>query len=59
MFNKIINYLKDSLVELKKISWLSWQETLNLTINIILFTITFVIIYWLFDLLLLRIIFIK
>jgi preprotein translocase SecE subunit len=59
MFNKIINYLKESLVELKKISWLSWQETLNLTINIILFTITFVIIYWLFDLLLLRIIFIK
>jgi preprotein translocase SecE subunit len=59
MLNRILNYLKESITELKKISWLNWKETLILTINIVLFVFLFVIIYWLFDFILLKLIFLR
>lgn len=59
MVNKILTYIKESIIELKKVSWLNWKETLTLTINIFLFSFLFVIIYWLFDFVLLKIILIR
>ncbi|MCS7184053.1 MAG: preprotein translocase subunit SecE [Patescibacteria group bacterium] len=59
MSNKIIIYLKESFGELKKVNWLTWKETLILTINILLFSALFLIIYWVFDFFLLKIIFIN
>ncbi|GIW66446.1 MAG: hypothetical protein KatS3mg095_0344 [Candidatus Parcubacteria bacterium] len=59
MTKNILNYIKESFNELKKINWLSLTETINLTLNIILFVIVFALIYWLFDFILLKIIFIR
>lgn len=51
---KLIDYLKKSYNELKKVNWLSREETLNLTLEVIGFSVLFVIIYGLVDSLLVR-----
>jgi len=49
MKDKIVTYLKESFNEFKKIRWLTPQETLKLTINIIIFTIIFSAFYGILD----------
>lgn len=58
MIVKIRNYIKESFDELKKVKWLSQKETLNYTIEIILFSFFFLIIYGIFDNILVRLVFI-
>lgn len=57
MFNKIINYIKESLVELKKVKWLTRKETIDLTLEVIFFSLIFVVIYGFFDALIIRLLF--
>jgi preprotein translocase SecE subunit len=52
---KIKNYLKESFLELKKVKWLTRQETIDLTLQVILFSLIFVVIYGIFDAILLKI----
>lgn len=54
MFAKIKMYLSESLVEAKKVKWLTKEETKKLTIEVILFSITFVLIYGFIDAILTR-----
>jgi len=56
MIEKIIKYIKESIEELKKVKWLTKKETLDLTIEIILFSSLFVLIYGIFDSILVRLI---
>lgn len=46
---KLLKYINESFEELKKTRWLSLKETLNLTIEIIFFSLIFILIYGLFD----------
>jgi preprotein translocase SecE subunit len=57
MVEKIKNYLKESFLELKKVKWLTREETINLTLEVIIFSLIFVVIYGIFDALVLRILF--
>jgi len=57
MINKIKNYLKESFLELKKVKWLTKKETTDLTLEVIIFSLIFVIIYGIFDALMVRILF--
>lgn len=52
---KIKNYLKESFLELKKVKWLSRADTLNLTVEVIIFALIFAAIYGLFDAILVKI----
>jgi preprotein translocase SecE subunit len=52
---KIKNYLKESFLELKKVKWLTRQETIDLTLQVILFSLIFIVIYGIFDAILVRI----
>ncbi len=52
---KITEYLKKSLNELNKIHWLTKKETLNLTSEVVIFSLFFVIIYGIIDSFLVRI----
>ncbi len=52
----ITDYLKKSFNELKKVNWLTSRETFNLTLEVIVFSLVFVIIYGIIDSLLVRII---
>lgn len=54
MFDKIKKYLQDSWAETKKVQWLTKEDTKKLTIEVILFSLTFVVIYGLIDALLAR-----
>jgi len=54
---KIKSYLKESFLELKKVKWLTRQETIDLTLQVIIFSLLFVIIYGIFDAILVRILF--
>ncbi|MCS7200967.1 MAG: preprotein translocase subunit SecE [Patescibacteria group bacterium] len=47
--DRIKNYLKDSLIELKKVKWLTRQETINLTLEVLIFSFIFLVIYGIFD----------
>jgi preprotein translocase SecE subunit len=49
ILENIVNYLKDSFLELKKVKWLTRQETINLTLEVLLFSFIFFIIYGIFD----------
>lgn len=49
MIEKIINYLKESYIEFKKVRWLTPRETLYWTINIVLFIIIFAVFYGIID----------
>ena len=51
---RIIDYLKKSFTEIKKVNWLSKDETLRLTGEVIVFSLLFVIIYGIFDSLFIR-----
>jgi len=57
MVEKIKNYLKESFLELKKVKWLTREETINLTLEVIIFSLIFVLIYGIFDALVVRILF--
>mgnify|MGYP001123472612 CR=1 FL=1 len=57
MIEKIKNYLKGSFLELKNVKWLTQKETLNLTLEVIIFSLIFIVIYGIFDALLIRILF--
>jgi preprotein translocase SecE subunit len=57
MVEKIKNYLKESFLELKKVKWLTREETINLTLEVIIFSLIFVVIYGIFDALVVRILF--
>ncbi|GIW67496.1 MAG: hypothetical protein KatS3mg096_364 [Candidatus Parcubacteria bacterium] len=57
MLVKIQNYLKESFLELKKVKWLTREETFNLTLEVIIFSLIFVVIYGVFDSVLVRILF--
>lgn len=46
---KFTNYLKKSFYELKNVKWLTRRETVNLTIEVVAFSLIFIIIYGLFD----------
>ena len=56
MIEVIKNYLKESISEFKKVNWLTWKETVDLTVKVILFTILFAIFYGIIDFVLSRII---
>ncbi len=56
-FEKIKSYLKDSFNELKKVNWLSRKETINLTVEILIFSLIFVLLYGLFDALFIKLLF--
>ena len=55
MLEKVQNYLKESFLELKKVKWLTREETVNLTLEVIIFSLIFVVIYGIFDAILVRI----
>jgi preprotein translocase SecE subunit len=57
MVEKIKNYLQESFLELKKVKWLTREETINLTLEVIIFSLIFVVIYGIFDALVVRILF--
>jgi preprotein translocase SecE subunit len=57
MVEKIKNYLKESFLELKKVKWLTREETINLTLEVIIFSSIFVVIYGIFDAIVVRILF--
>jgi preprotein translocase SecE subunit len=57
MVEKIKNYLKESFLELKKVKWLTREETINLTLEVIIFSLIFIVIYGIFDALVVRILF--
>jgi preprotein translocase SecE subunit len=57
MVEKIKNYLKESFLELKKVKWLTREETINLTLEVIIFSSIFVVIYGIFDALVVKILF--
>jgi preprotein translocase SecE subunit len=57
MVEKIKNYLKESFLELKKVKWLTREETINLTLEVIIFSLIFVVIYGIFDSLVVSILF--
>ena len=57
MIDKIKNYLKESFLELRKVKWLTREETIQLTLEVIVFSLIFIIIYGLFDSVLVRILF--
>jgi preprotein translocase SecE subunit len=57
MVEKIKNYLKESFLELKKVKWLTREETINLTLEVIIFSLIFVVIYGIFDALVVKILF--
>jgi preprotein translocase SecE subunit len=48
-FQNLKSYLKDSFNELKKVNWLSGKESANLTIEVLFFSLIFVILYGIFD----------
>jgi preprotein translocase SecE subunit len=56
MIEKIINYIKESINEAKKVSWLTPNETKKITIEVILFSLLLAIIYGLTDTILSRLI---
>jgi preprotein translocase SecE subunit len=56
MIEKIINYIKESINEIKKVSWLTPNETKKITIEVILFSLLLAIIYGLTDTILSRLI---
>ncbi len=45
----LISYFKKSLNELQKVNWLSQKETLNLTWEVIVFSLTFIFLYGIID----------
>jgi preprotein translocase SecE subunit len=49
MLLKLKKYIQESIAEAKKVNWLTKSETKKLTIEVILFTFTFVLIYGFFD----------
>jgi preprotein translocase SecE subunit len=57
MVDKIKNYLKESFLELKKVKWLTKEDTINLTLEVIIFSLIFVVIYGIFDSLVVSILF--
>jgi len=54
---KIKNYLRESFLELRKVKWLTREETINLTLEVIIFSLIFIVIYGIFDAFLVRILF--
>lgn len=42
-------YLKASFLELKKVKWLTQKETIDLTLEVIFFSLTFFVIYGIID----------
>ena len=57
MMEKIKNYLRESFLELRKVKWLTREETINLTLEVIIFSLIFIVIYGIFDAFLVRILF--
>jgi len=49
MLTKIKKYLQETLAEIKKINFISFNETLKKTMDVILFSIFFLIIFSLVD----------
>jgi preprotein translocase SecE subunit len=57
MFQNIKEYLKTSFSEFKKVKWLTKEETINLTIEILIFSFIFVLIYGIFDAIFVKLLF--
>ncbi|BCX15255.1 MAG: hypothetical protein KatS3mg097_147 [Candidatus Parcubacteria bacterium] len=57
MLSNILNFIKKSFNELKKVNWLSSYETLRLTGEVIVFSLIFAIIYGIVDALLVGLLF--
>jgi preprotein translocase SecE subunit len=55
--DRIQNYFKESFLELKKVKWLTRKELFDLTLEVIIFALIFVVIYGIFDAILIRILF--
>lgn len=51
MFGKIGNYLKESYGELRKVNWPTKNETVNLTIVVIIFSLAVAVFLGLLDIL--------
>lgn len=49
IINKIKSYLQDSWQETRKVNWLTKDETIKLTVEVILFSLTFALIYGVVD----------
>jgi preprotein translocase SecE subunit len=54
MIEKIKIYIKESINELKKVKWLTLRETYELTFNIFIFTLIFLVLYGIIDFILVR-----
>lgn len=50
MFKKIVNFFKESLEELKKVTWPEKDEAINSAVIVILFVVTFAMLLFLIDL---------
>jgi preprotein translocase SecE subunit len=57
LFNSISSYLKYSFLELKKVRWLSREQTTELTIEVIIFSLIFVVMYGIFDAIFIKLLF--
>lgn len=56
MIEKALKYFKSLIDELKKVRWLSREDTLRLTLEILIFSSIFVLIYGLVDSILVKLI---
>ncbi|MCL4358317.1 MAG: preprotein translocase subunit SecE [Patescibacteria group bacterium] len=54
MIGKIKNYFKESISELRKVNWLTKNETIQMTIEVIMFSLFFAAAYGLVDFLLIK-----
>ena len=49
MFNRLINYLKEVRVEIRKVKWPTRREWINHTITVIVVTVVVALVLGLFD----------
>jgi preprotein translocase SecE subunit len=59
MIKAILTYLRESTIEFKKVNWLSWHEVYRLTIEVLLFSAFFGVIYGLLDFIFIKLILLK
>ncbi len=56
MVKKVTNYIKESVEELRKVNWLSFQGAKDMTISVILFSLTIAAILGILDMIFVKLI---
>lgn len=59
LLKEIKSYLKESWSELKKVTWLSLEDTIKITSNVLVFSIIFLIFFSIIEIIFLGIVLIK